>query len=70
MAVLNGKLNLRDFAEFGFLEVGRGPSSQIMRAEHTAMDGESTSGGAAASRATIANMWPPSCERTINREIA
>ena len=34
MITLNGKSNLRDSAEFGFLEVARGPSGQIMLSHH------------------------------------
>jgi hypothetical protein len=35
MISLSGKSNLRDSAEFGFLEVARGPRSQIIRADHS-----------------------------------
>src|ERR1700688_821312 len=35
MMELNGKSKLRDSAEFGFLEVARGPSSQIRRADRS-----------------------------------
>jgi hypothetical protein len=35
MIALKGKSNLRDSAEFGLLEVARGPRSQIMRADHS-----------------------------------